>query len=75
MKTHKFDGVSFFSGLVITAIGLLYLIADTPSDIFDAVGRLGNWFWPLLVLAIGIAVLIPALVPKKDQDEPKELES
>ena len=29
MKTHKFDGVSFFSGLFIAAIGLLYLIPNT----------------------------------------------
>lgn len=71
MKTHRFDGVSFFSGLIITAIGLVFLLANEPGDIIDAVGRLGNWFWPLVLLIIGIAVLVPALAPKKDSDEPE----
>ena len=67
MKTHKFDPISFFSGVVITAIGLLFLIPETPSDLFDAVGDLGNWFWPVLLLTIGAAVLVPVFMPKKDQ--------
>lgn len=69
MKTHKFDPVSFFSGLAITVIGLVFLLANEPGDIFDAIGRMGNWFWPLLLLIVGIAVLIPALIPKKETDE------
>jgi hypothetical protein len=69
MKTHAFDGVSFFSGLVIAAIGLLYLIPNTPSDIIDAMSRLGNWFWPLLLLAGGVAVLVPALMSRKDAND------
>jgi hypothetical protein len=69
MKTHRFDGVSFFSGLIITAIGLVFLIAPEPGDIFDVLGGLGSWFWPVLLLAIGIAVLVPALVPSRDDDQ------
>ena len=65
MKTHNFDGVSFFSGLVITVIGLLFLIPNEPTDIFDAIGTLGSWFWPVLLLAVGIAVLIPVVIPSK----------
>ena len=69
MKTHNFDGVSFFSGLVITVIGLLFLIPNEPTDIFDAIGTLGSWFWPVLLLAVGIAVLIPVVIPSKRQDQ------
>ena len=69
MKTHRFDAVSFFSGLVITAIGLVFLLANEPGDIIDAIGGLGNWFWPLALLIIGVAVLVPALIPKKESDE------
>ena len=69
MKTHKFDAISFFSGIVITAIGLLFLIPTAPSDLFDAVGALGNWFWPVLLLTIGAAVLAPVFIRSKDQDE------
>lgn len=69
MKIHRFDGVSFFSGLIITAIGLVFLIANDPGDIIDAFGRLGNWFWPLLLLIVGVAVLVPALIPSRKDDE------
>ena len=74
MKTHKFDGVSFFTGLLITVIGLLYLIPNTPSDIIDAITGLGAWFWPILLLALGVAVLIPAIW-SRDNDEKEQIES
>ena len=77
MKTHRFDGVSFFSGLVITLVGLFFLIPNEPSDVIDAIGRLGNWFWPVVFLAIGVAVLIPTFVAlgrgsDKDEAEAEE---
>jgi hypothetical protein len=72
MKTHRFDGVSLFSGLIITGIGLIFLISDDPSDIVGAIGKLGTWFWPVLFVVIGIAVLIPVLMPSK---EPEAIES
>ena len=69
MKSHKFDGVSFFSGLVITAIGLMFLIPNSMSDLVDAITGFGIWFWPILFLGIGLAVIIPALLPKKKDEE------
>jgi hypothetical protein len=64
MKTHRFDAVSFFSGLVITLLGLVFLIPQTPVDIVSALTDLGSWFWPAVLLVIGIAVLIPVFLPK-----------
>lgn len=61
MKTHDFDGVSFFTGLVFAAIGLLYLVPRDLSSIVDVVVGAGSWFWPVLFLAVGIAVLVPAI--------------
>ena len=73
MKAHKFDGISFFSGLVITLVGLLFLIPSQPTDVIDALGRIGNWFWPALFVAIGVAVLIPALtMGRKSGDDESE---
>ena len=69
MKTHKFDAISFFSGVVITGLGLLFLIPNTSSDIFDVIWHTGNWFWPVVLLAIGAAVLVPVFMPKKDDEE------
>lgn len=71
MKTHGFDAVSFISGLVITVLGLAFLIPQTPVDIIDAVTGLGTWFWPALLLVIGIAVLVPVFLPKGTDREPE----
>jgi len=72
MKTHKFDGVSLISGLIITGIGLIFLIANDPSDIVGTITSLSAWFWPVLFVIIGIAILIPVLMPRK---EPEAIES
>ena len=72
MKTHKFDGVSLFSGLMITGIGLIFLISNDPSDLVGTISKLGTWFWPVLFVVIGIAILIPVLTPKK---KPEQVES
>ena len=73
MKTHRFDGVSFFSGLVITVIGLLFLLPRAPTGLFAAIRGAGVWFWPLLLLSIGLVVLIPAIV-RQTSDEDGESE-
>lgn len=69
MKTHDFDAISFFSGLVIAAFGLLFLIPNTPSDVIDAISRVGSWFWPLIFVVVGLAVIIPVLVPRKSKEK------
>jgi len=62
MKVHKFDAVSFISGLVIAATGAAFLVAGHPWDVADALGRVGSWFWPAVLLAVGVAVLAPPLI-------------
>lgn len=71
MKPHTFDPVSFFSGLVISGIGLLFLLPREPGDIFDFIGNIGAWFWPALLLTIGAAILAPIAFrrPAQDQEE------
>lgn len=68
MKSHTFDPVSFISGLFITLLGLAFLIPETPLDILDAIAGIGSWFWPVLLLVVGIAVLIPVFLPKNQAD-------
>ncbi|HWB87866.1 MAG TPA: hypothetical protein VG872_01515 [Acidimicrobiia bacterium] len=71
MKTHRFDALSFISGLVAAAIGLIFLIPAEPSGLFDAIGDLGSWFWPTLLILIGIAVIAPlAFGPRDGSEEP-----
>lgn len=71
MKLHKFDALSFVSGVVITGIGLLFLLPAEPDALFDWLGDVGSWFWPVAFLALGAVVLVPLLF--KSQDEPEEL--
>lgn len=65
MKTHEFDGVSFFTGLIFAVLGLLYLIPRDVTDIVDLFIAAGDWFWPVLLLAVGLAVIVPALMPSR----------
>lgn len=68
MKTHNFDTVSFIAGLAFSIIGLLFLIPETPEQIIDVLADSGAWFWPVALLVVGLAVIIPVLTPKRDQD-------
>lgn len=61
MKTHRFDTISFVTGFVFLGIGLIYLIPRDVSQIIDFVVGAGSWFWPVLFLALGVAVLVPAI--------------
>jgi hypothetical protein len=67
MKTHNFDAVSFIAGLAFTIIGLVFLIPQTPQEIIDILLDSGAWFWPIALLVVGLAVIIPVLVPKKEE--------
>lgn len=67
MKTHAFDTVSFIAGLAFTIVGLLFLIPETPEQIVDVLLNSGAWFWPIALLVVGIAVIIPVLMPKKQE--------
>ncbi|HEY4606927.1 MAG TPA: hypothetical protein VIH55_04695 [Acidimicrobiia bacterium] len=74
MKTHRFDAISFVSGLVITLLGLAFLVPRTPAALIDALTNVGGWFWPTLLLAVGLAILVPVFLPK-DSDRESEIES
>lgn len=78
MKKHVLDGISFFSGLAIAAIGLLFLITSTPSDVIyhtepgkytmiDMITGLAAWFLPLTFVVVGLAVTFPVLILRKSK--------
>ena len=76
MKSHRFDAISFISGLVVALVGLVFPVPQTPVDLIDAVTSLGAWFWPVLLLAIGLAILVPVFLRQRDEkDEPGALVS
>lgn len=59
MKFHKFDSLSFLAGIAITSVGLLFLVAPRYGDIVRLITRAGSWFWPAVLITIGVAVLAP----------------
>lgn len=70
MKTHTFDAISFLAGLVITGIGLTFLLLPELGSIVDFFTDAGAWFWPVAFLAVGIAILAPILGrPTRHDDE------
>jgi len=71
MKTHRFDAISFITGVVITLLGLAFLIPQTPVDVVEAIASVTGWFWPVLLLVIGGAILLPVLLPT-DEDADKD---
>lgn len=74
MKTHGFDAVSFVSGLVMTLIGIIFLIPADPTDVFGYIGEVGDWFWPVLLIAVGVAVLAPLASRTTPEDTSEESE-
>lgn len=69
MKSHKFDAISFISGVVAVALGLAFLIPQTPVDLIEMITSLGAWFWPALLVVIGIAVLVPVFVTRTSETD------
>jgi hypothetical protein len=75
MKTHEFDVLSFLTGLLITAIGLAFLLLPDLNDIIDVLTDAGSWFWPAVFIAVGVAVLAPLATrgrSTKAEDDPDE---
>lgn len=62
MKRHEFDNLSFISGLVITLIGLTFLLLPAVGDIVNLFAGAGSWFWPVVFIAAGVAVLAPVIL-------------
>lgn len=75
MKPHRFDPLSFISGLIATAIGLAFLIPADPTDIVALLDDFGAWFWPVLLIVVGVAILAPLTWRDADEQSEKEGEA
>ena len=69
MKRHDFDVLSFAFGVIYALIGFLFLIPATTFDLVPVLTVSLRWVWPLVILGIGAAIVIPALRrPADDTD-------
>ncbi len=71
MKLHRFDALSFVAGLLIAGLGIVFLVLPEPGDIIDVLTDLGSWFWPVMLIGIGAAVLAPLATRKTRDEEPE----
>lgn len=72
MKTHRFDGISFFAGLVLMILGIVFLVPYRPTDLVAIFGELGGWMLALFLLAVGLVVLTPAIAGLRDDGQDEE---
>lgn len=73
MKRHKFDPISLIAGLFIAGVGLVFLLPADLSDLiatFGGVDELAAWLWPVIFIAIGLLVILPAIL--RDRNQPDE---
>lgn len=75
MKPHRFDTISFLSGLVFAGFGLMFLIPRNTEDLIKTVADMGSWAWPLILLGLGLALLVPLFLnmTRADDDEAEEV--
>jgi formate-dependent nitrite reductase membrane component NrfD len=71
MNTHKFDSISFISGLIFTGFGLMFLIPNTTEDLINTVVDMGSWAWPLILLGLGLALVVPLFVKAAKVTDPE----
>ena len=61
MKRHQFDPWSLVGGVILTGLGLLFLVPAEPFDFNHGFRNLFGWALPVLVVLIGLALIAPAL--------------
>lgn len=60
MRRHAFDTTSFVAGVVFIATGLVFALAGNPWNLL-AFRIDWRWLGPVALIAIGLAVVLPAL--------------
>lgn len=69
MKLHRFDPLSFIAGLIATGVGLAFLIPEDPTDVVGLIDDIGAWFWPVVLVVIGIAILAPLMARSTEKED------
>jgi hypothetical protein len=69
MKRHQLDPWSLIGGVVLTGLGLLFLIPAEPFDLTNGFRNLFGWALPVLVVLVGLALIAPALRNRQDESE------
>jgi hypothetical protein len=63
---------------VIAAVGSVFLLLPEFGNIIDFFTDAGAWFWPIVLLGIGLVILLPVLIRHpglQAGDEPEDRDS
>ena len=69
MKRHQLDIWSLIGGVLLTGLGLLFLIPTDPFDITNGFRNLLGWALPVLVVLVGLAMIAPAIKRSREEKE------
>ena len=69
MKRHELDPWSLIGGVVLTGLGLLFLVPAEPFDLANGFRSVFGWALPVLVVFVGLALIAPALRKQEDENE------
>jgi hypothetical protein len=47
----------------------MFLIPNNTDDLVDVFVNVGGWAWPLVLLGIGLAIVVPVFVRTDDSEE------
>lgn len=64
MKRHPLDLLSLLPGLAFVGIAVLTLAGGLSVDLLAS-----DWFWPSVLVVLGLVVLVPAGRNRRDQDD------
>lgn len=77
MYRHRIDPIALVFGAAFVAIALLVGLPEEPWTFIVNDLAIG-WLWPVLLMAVGAAILIPSLRSRSDaasEDIPEEPQS
>jgi hypothetical protein len=69
MKRHPLDPWSLIGGVILTGLGLLFLVPVEPLDFTNGLRNVFGWGLPALVVLIGLALIAPAVRKSREQSE------
>ena len=72
MERHKFDILSFAFGALYTLIGLVFLIPATAFDLGPVLANSLRWVWPIAIVGIGAAIVVPLALTARDRGSVEE---
>jgi hypothetical protein len=60
MNAHRFDSVSFIFGVLFATVGGLFIASTSPWR-WLVVDLRWSWVGPALLIALGVAIIVPVL--------------